>query len=1430
MRGWALLGVRSIGTSLTVLAATLALLVFAPPPMASAEVTQSEADALRLSGTLTLPDGTSPANGAQVCAEPLGSEGSLTCAYTDPDGHYALTDAVNGLEATSYRLYADVDTYPRAYYTSTGSTRDRSEATAVDLAATPVRDNLNFSLDAGTGVVGSVSLGLDTTTEVSVQVCPKRTVDAIGCEDVSITGSGEFGFRELMAGDYIVTYEAIGYVTVERLALVGDGVLQLDPVTLSRTEPGNLAGVVVDSQGDPLVDVTVSASNWEGVTSPPATQTDDDGRFSFVDLAADMSWRLDFAKAGYGAAQRTAWLASGATAEVGPVRLAQSASVTVRVQDSSSAVISDAQLTLCTDSYCATPQLDAGNYTFANLNPGRYVLDASGVGYVPVYYPGIADRGAATVIRVSEGSNQTLEPLTMTRPGKLSGTTQSADPDFASLPSTGSVVIYDAAKNSVSSTMISNGAFTSSSLWPGEYFIQTMGVPKFGDSELVPVTVSEGVTTEVGALVVSPNPRVAGAITVGGELVTNSPHISFQGSKGSPFEGLAAGGNFDFRLPADTYSVSVDVNGAHVCGPDQLNPCSPSTIRVGNSDLPQDVSLPGLGTLSGQIDVSEFSSPRLVTSVLDSRGRLVAGGAWTAQSNQVAYQEQLAPGTYTLVVSADDTWTQRYEGLVVSNGVITTQDVMLKKVAVPTFTMSGTVTLPQFESEVTLTVIDVDSGNPVDVIPLLNRGAGPHTYKVSGLPAGAYQLHVQTGDTEVWYPNAELPQWASVIDLTENRTGVNIAVPASRVRVSGTVSLPDGMTKPDGVAYPLVTLNLVSGSTFGSTAVTPDADGHFTTSVPAGVYVPMVENSTALGTLRYLGDPIPLDSDTTVANITLARGGGLHGQVIGSDGIPIADAEITVTADDGGEEYTTTDADGFWRIDGLTEGKAGVKAEADGFATAVAPVEITAGVSANVALTMQAYGRLSVKLSAPTSDHAKTGVTMLVVDADGKQLLRKTLAPNGRVIQIGNLPAGEPLRIGFRGGSIEETWWQGAASVSGATPVTLDASVVTLIAPELDFHLSKGVIAGHIIDNTGTSGHLTVSAIPSGGSDSQRVEVDAGGDFKLLVLPGSYFVKADLCVGLWTTSQKCIGTTRTLWSLTDARTGPELFELAPDGSVDNVDFTFEKWELASTPTPRIGGTAEAGKTLSASVGMWGPAPVALSYQWYRGTHPIAGATEATYQVTAQDSGYRLKVTVTGAKAGFAAITTVSDVTSEVPEVLTPVSGANPKISGTAKVGSRLTAVPGVWSPANVELRYQWYASGVVIPGATSSTFVLTPAQRGKSMTVTVTGWLNGTATITTTSSPTVAVAPGTLSAKTPVISGKAKVGKTLKAKQGTWGPAPVTLRYQWYANGKKISKATKSSYKIAKKYKGKKITVKVTGTKTGYTTVTKKSKATKKVV
>ena len=79
--------------------------------------------------------------------------------------------------------------------------------------------------------------------------------------------------------------------------------------------------------------------------------------------------------------------------------------------------------------------------------------------------------------------------------------------------------------------------------------------------------------------------------------------------------------------------------------------------------------------------------------------------------------------------------------------------------------------------------------------------------------------------------------------------------------------------------------------------------------------------------------------------------------------------------------------------------------------------------------------------------------------------------------------------------------------------------------------------------------------------------------------------------------------------------------------------------------------------------------------------------------------------------------------------------------------------------------------------------------------------------------------------KAPKISGTAKVGKKLKATKGSFKPAPSKITYQWKRNGKAIKKATKSTYKLTKSDAGKKITVTVTATRSGYTKAAKTSKA-----
>jgi hypothetical protein len=165
----------------------------------------------------------------------------------------------------------------------------------------------------------------------------------------------------------------------------------------------------------------------------------------------------------------------------------------------------------------------------------------------------------------------------------------------------------------------------------------------------------------------------------------------------------------------------------------------------------------------------------------------------------------------------------------------------------------------------------------------------------------------------------------------------------------------------------------------------------------------------------------------------------------------------------------------------------------------------------------------------------------------------------------------------------------------------------------------------------------------------------------------------------------------------------------------------------------------------------------------------------------------------------------------------------PTVVGVTKVGSTLSASTGSWGPAPVSLAHQWFRAGAAISGATASTYVLVPADLAATISVRVTGTKPGYTAVSKTSASTVAIAAGTLISPTPTISGTRQVGSQLTAVPGSWGPAPVTLRYQWFRTGTAISGANLSTYTPSSTDIGRTLTVRVTGSKPGYSTVSKTS-------
>ncbi len=116
----------------------------------------------------------------------------------------------------------------------------------------------------------------------------------------------------------------------------------------------------------------------------------------------------------------------------------------------------------------------------------------------------------------------------------------------------------------------------------------------------------------------------------------------------------------------------------------------------------------------------------------------------------------------------------------------------------------------------------------------------------------------------------------------------------------------------------------------------------------------------------------------------------------------------------------------------------------------------------------------------------------------------------------------------------------------------------------------------------------------------------------------------------------CTNATAALYS--SLKAGPHTFTVqATDaaGASAQASFTWTVVKTSATAPPRITGTAQQGKTLSASTGTWTgtPAP-SFSYQWQRcngkasNCKPISKQTKPTYKLTVADVGSRIAVLVT----------------------------------------------------------------------------------------------------------------------------------------------------------------------------------------------------------
>jgi secreted trypsin-like serine protease len=189
--------------------------------------------------------------------------------------------------------------------------------------------------------------------------------------------------------------------------------------------------------------------------------------------------------------------------------------------------------------------------------------------------------------------------------------------------------------------------------------------------------------------------------------------------------------------------------------------------------------------------------------------------------------------------------------------------------------------------------------------------------------------------------------------------------------------------------------------------------------------------------------------------------------------------------------------------------------------------------------------------------------------------------------------------------------------------------------------------------------------------------------------------------------------------------------------------------LSPTITPTT--LLKPGVTLTAKPGTAPSGATVKSYQWSRASTStgvytnIPDATLSTYTLTGADAAKYLKVTVTWAKTGNADTPKLSAATIAIAAG-TFATTATPTITGSANVGSTLTANEGAWSPTPDSYTYKWMSSSTsggtytAISGATTKTYVLKSTDRSKFIKVEITALKSGYTTSTTfRSAATVAV-------------------------------------------------------------------------------------------
>lgn len=175
--------------------------------------------------------------------------------------------------------------------------------------------------------------------------------------------------------------------------------------------------------------------------------------------------------------------------------------------------------------------------------------------------------------------------------------------------------------------------------------------------------------------------------------------------------------------------------------------------------------------------------------------------------------------------------------------------------------------------------------------------------------------------------------------------------------------------------------------------------------------------------------------------------------------------------------------------------------------------------------------------------------------------------------------------------------------------------------------------------------------------------------------------------------------------------------------------------FTTAPVPTVTGDLTVGSVLHASTGTWSPSPATIGLEWNR-DGVRTSVTGSSYPLTGADLGHVITVSATAFPSSGSSSTFVvrdsrpAGVVREGTFVAPP-----PAVIGLPRLGEEVRVDLDGWRPTPTTLAYQWSRDGLPVSGATGSSYTLTAADAGTSLTVAVHAEAEGVAPVDRTTAP-----------------------------------------------------------------------------------------------